>query len=227
MVTVAKLEFKWVIRGSFLFSALINIGHGWQYQAVDSQESILSSIYGDIYYKINGYSCSDYPEGNQGTPYLIFSIEYFCISFCIFFFLNTGLEVKIVRRMQKELKEKRERLAKMNAEKLASTKNSNESGIESKTEIEEKKREEEDAKKERKVIKMVIINGILNFVFRAPEMVFWLENAKIMVILPVVFSHYAGVPGIFSLISIRHWLSWLHFDIQLNFFYFLQLQQEF
>jgi hypothetical protein len=33
LVKIAKLEFKWVIRGSFLFSSLINIAHGWQYQA--------------------------------------------------------------------------------------------------------------------------------------------------------------------------------------------------
>jgi hypothetical protein len=30
LVSIAKLEFKWVIRGSFLFSALLNIGHGWE-----------------------------------------------------------------------------------------------------------------------------------------------------------------------------------------------------
>jgi hypothetical protein len=40
----------------------------------------------------------------------------------------------------------------------------------------DKKREDEDGKKERKVIKMVIINGILNFVLRAPDLLFWLEN---------------------------------------------------
>jgi hypothetical protein len=36
LVKIAKLEFKWVIRGSLLFSALINIGHGWEYQVIHS-----------------------------------------------------------------------------------------------------------------------------------------------------------------------------------------------
>jgi hypothetical protein len=34
LVKIAKLEFKWVIRGSLMLSALINIGHGWEYQAM-------------------------------------------------------------------------------------------------------------------------------------------------------------------------------------------------
>jgi hypothetical protein len=42
-----------------------------------------------------------------------------------------------------------------------------------------KKKEEEDLKKERKVIKMVVLNGIINFVLRAPDMLFWLENVSI------------------------------------------------
>jgi hypothetical protein len=37
LVRIAKLKFKWVIRGSLFFSGLINIGHGWQYQFVEDQ----------------------------------------------------------------------------------------------------------------------------------------------------------------------------------------------
>jgi hypothetical protein len=32
LVSIAKTEFKWVIRGSVLFSAVINLGHGWEYE---------------------------------------------------------------------------------------------------------------------------------------------------------------------------------------------------
>jgi hypothetical protein len=67
LVTLAKLEFKWVIRGSILFRALINIGHGWQYQAINY---LLGYVYagGDEFYKMmNGQSYSDYPQANQGT----------------------------------------------------------------------------------------------------------------------------------------------------------------
>jgi hypothetical protein len=120
LVTIAKLEFKWVIRRSLLISALINIGHGWEYQA-NGNLAIVRSIY-DNFAIINGYSYSDYPQANQDQAYFFYSIVYFLINFGVFFILNTGIEVKIVRRMHKELQEKRERLAKMNsATKLASS----------------------------------------------------------------------------------------------------------
>jgi hypothetical protein len=182
LVTIAKLEFKWVIRGSLIFSALFNIGHGWEYiisktRIFDEQNDFLISV---NYKTINGYSYSDYPEFNQGTPYFVYSIVYFCINFGVFFILNTVIEVKIVRRMQKELKEKRERLAKMNSSKPAvSTSCSGDSeNHQSQVVVEDKEREKEDKVKERKVIKMVVLNGILNYILRAPDMFFWLENVR-------------------------------------------------
>jgi ABC-type multidrug transport system permease subunit len=107
LVKQAKLEYKWVIRGFFLFSALINIGHGWQYQTVYEFQ-----FRNDVN-EIEGYSYSE--SANQGTAYFIYSIVYFCLSFGVFFILNTGIEVQIVRHMKTELKEKRERIAEMNS----------------------------------------------------------------------------------------------------------------
>jgi hypothetical protein len=40
------------------------------------------------------------------------------------------------------------------------------------------KKEEEDEKREQKVIKMVVLNGLFNFILRTPDMLFWLENAN-------------------------------------------------
>jgi hypothetical protein len=86
--------------------------------------------------------------------------------------------------MHKELKEKRERLAKMNAEKppipsVAATDLLNKPQLNN----EDKKRENEDVKKERKVIKMVIFNGVFNFVLRAPDILFWMENGSVWLML--------------------------------------------
>jgi hypothetical protein len=113
------MEYKWLIRGSLAFSILINIGHGWEYQAAEDTVAN-QQVYTDIAYRnINGASYSDYPKANQETPYFVYSIVYFLINFGVFFILNTGIEVKIVRRMHKELKEKRERHAKMKATNLS------------------------------------------------------------------------------------------------------------
>jgi hypothetical protein len=69
------------------------------------------------------------------------------------------------------------------------------------------KREEEDMKKERKVIKMVILNGIFNFFLRAPDVLFWIENENVWFVLfrdqvAIQSNAYVSVtPGLFGLIA--------------------------
>jgi ABC-type multidrug transport system fused ATPase/permease subunit len=194
LVAVAKLEFKWVIRASLLFSILINIGHGWEYQVVEDMVLTLAMVYS---YSFDGQAYSDYPEANQSQPYFIFSVLYFFISFGVFFIVNTVIEVKICRRMQKELREKRKRFAKMNARKssILTTETLTKSLSD-----EEMKKEEEDRNKERLVIKMVAINGLLNFILRAPDLLFWLENSRVssMAFDATVLEQY--MPGVLNFI---------------------------
>jgi hypothetical protein len=192
LVTVAKLEFKWVIRVSLFLSVLINIGHGWEYEAVEN--SVITHRYDADYMQENGYSFSDYPEANQELPFFIYSIVYFVINFVIFFIANTGIEIKTVRRMHKELVEKRERIAKMKELSSAVAKH------------EDNTKADDDDKKERRVIKMVVLNGILNFVLRAPDMLFWMENTKMMLIVfgdinGVLFRILEFVPGLLIFIA--------------------------
>jgi hypothetical protein len=90
LVTIAKLKFKRVIRGSFLFSCLVNIGHCWEYQPVE--DLVISHSYNSIYAQVNGFSYSDYPFANQGQVYFYFSIVYFLVNFGVFFVFNTGID---------------------------------------------------------------------------------------------------------------------------------------
>jgi hypothetical protein len=232
LVTLAKLEFKWVIRGSVLFSAVINIGHGWQYQAVEGLAASQIGLFGSAYNQANGYSYSDYPQANQATSYLIFSIVYFCINVAVFFVMNTGLEVKIVRRMQKELREKRERLAKMNAIKPAITSCLIAEDNKCQTDLEDKKREEDDGKKERKVITMVVVNGVLNFVFRTPDILFWLEHTSFYNIFHPYQHHFGRfgntdiVPGVLSFISDFGYLTYI-LTFSTNFIIFYKFNKNF
>jgi hypothetical protein len=210
------------MRGSILFSVLINIGHGWQYQAVE-QYMMPLTVQGNDYDSMNDNSYSDYPFANQGKAYFIYSIVYFC-----FFILSTGIEVKIVRRMQKELREKRERLAKMNAPNSSIKTASDVDATKSKTDQEEIKREEEDNEKERKVIKMVVLNGIFNFILRAPEMVFWIENAYSW---PILFESSSTLfpfsfPGILNLIADVGYLAYI-LTFSLNFFTIYKFNKNF
>jgi hypothetical protein len=225
LVTIAKLEFKWVIRGSLIFTAMINIGHGWQYQAVE--DTAITLFYTNTEYGYeNGHSFSDYPSANQGQPYFIYSIVYFVINFCFFFILNTGIEVKLVRRMHKELKEKRERLAKMNADKPSASSADSHKTPEP---VQDKKKEEEDAKKELKVIKMVMLNGFFNFVLRAPEILFWMENQSVWSIFNNRNINVAGnhsVPGFLSMIADIGFLTYI-LTFSSNFVIFYKFNKNF
>jgi hypothetical protein len=97
LVTIAKLEFKYVILKSFLFSILINVGHGWQFQAVEDLGHFYNLNSDERYANVNGFSFSDYPKPNQSPAFFIYSIVYFVINFGFFFILNTGIEVKYSR----------------------------------------------------------------------------------------------------------------------------------
>jgi hypothetical protein len=168
------------MRGSLLFSALINIGHGWEYQAT---EDLGLNQYASYYHQYRWFSYSDYPQENQDMSYFIYSIVYFAINFGFFFILNTTIEVKIVHRMQQEMRDKRERITKLNCRRslsMAAVAGSAEAAVTHLLQSdEEKKKEEEDLRREKRVIKMVLINGIINFLLRAPDMLFWLANHNI------------------------------------------------
>jgi hypothetical protein len=238
LVGLAKIEFKWLIRGSILFSALINIGHGWQFQAVEDLKFKFQKSYTGNYYQLNGYSFSDYPFANQSQAYLIYAIVYFVINFGVFFALNTGIEIKLVRRMHKELTEKRERLTKMNADRQRAPVVSTASVDLSKASqsVEANEREEEDFKKERKVIKMVMFNCFFNFVLRAPDILFWMESQSVW---SMFYTQYLGIfgtgeedsqreytPGLLSLISDVGFLTYI-LTFSTNFLIFYKFNKNF
>jgi hypothetical protein len=156
----AESDIKLVIRGSLLFSAIFNIGHGFEYKINDIAD-ILNDINSETY-----DLAYMYPIVSQDLAYFSYSVIYFMVNVVGFVALNTAVEIKIILRMKKELREKRARLAKMR-EKSNSSAGDTEAC---------KKKEEEDDKKERRVITMVVLNSILNFLLRFPELFVWLES---------------------------------------------------
>jgi hypothetical protein len=170
LIKIAKLDFKRAIRGSFLFSAIINISRGFEYR---------TQVPGDIMQRNASYTEGYYLD-LQGYPNLvknefaiIFSIVYFCISFVVFFILNTTIEVKVVLRMHKELKEKRTRMDQMTSKTAATASAANQPQS-----LESKKKQEEDERKERRTIMMVVLNGLFNFLLRLPEILVWFETSS-------------------------------------------------
>jgi hypothetical protein len=177
LVLFAKMDFKWVIRGSFLISVLLTIGHGWEYQAID--DSLFSPLNSNFYTWFDGLLSTsgdavfvNYPIPNFSQAFYVYTVVYFVINFLLFFVLNTLIEVMLVVRMRKEMRDKRKRLATMQH----APNNVSQTIIRSNQEDKKKKQEEEDWKKERRVIIMVVLNGVLNFVLRVPDLLVLLEE---------------------------------------------------
>jgi hypothetical protein len=95
---------------------------------------------------------------------------------------------------------KRERLAKMKT-----TKTSPASGVDNKSQLSESKKvDTEDDKKERRVIKMVVLNGIFNFFLRVPDALFWIGYHNLLLIAfnnQIFFNINQFMPGFFILIA--------------------------
>jgi hypothetical protein len=221
LVKAAKLKYKRVIQVSLLLSFLINIGHIFEFKPI---EDVLYSPLKDSFnyntYPVSGYSYSIYPIPNNGFAFSIYTIVYFILSFVAFFFINTGLEVMIVRRMRKEIKEKRQRLAQMSAVSAANGSRNQH----------DRKKVDEDEKKERRVIKMVIINGVLNFILRSPDLLVFLENLNVWGADKTAYFGSSGfgvlVPGILNLIVDLGYFAYI-LTFSTNFIIFYKFNSKF
>jgi hypothetical protein len=225
LTVIGKLNFKWLMIISVIISSLLNIGHMWEYTAIDDKMFIESDL-SYIVYDMMQDSYSDYPFANQGQSYFIYSCVYFAINFGVLFLLNTGVEVMIVWRMHKELKDKRER--RLNVFHLLPIEDANQPNAE--TGI--RRQEEEDGRKERQIIKMVLLNGVLNFILRAPDALFWLENsANWSLILTNSFESFNNltqtfVPGLFNLLADFGYFTYI-LTFSTNFFVFYKFNSKF
>jgi hypothetical protein len=174
LVSIAKMEFKWVIRSSILVSALMNLGHIWEYDPIEDW------VFSPLMYGVNsGYetqkyeSYTDYPIPNFGQAFFYYTIVYFLINSIVFFAVNTTIEVRIIYRLREEIEEKRKRMAQMSARaSFSSITNGSTDHI-------DVKKSEEDEKKERRVIKMVFFNGFFNFLLRFSDVLVLFENENI------------------------------------------------
>jgi hypothetical protein len=241
LVTGAKLEFKWVIRGSILFSLLINIGHGWEYKVIDEMFFLYFKTDSHAYYQTvsisylseySGTAYSNYPYVNNHLAVFYYILAYFALNFLVFFVLNTVLEVLLVVRMRKELREKRERLAKMqhtpveNNADAASQHQQQQQQQKKKNKKEEK--EEEDWKKERRVIVMVVLNGVLNFILRTPDILVLADNIHLTGhsgLFVQVSTRSKNTPGVLNLlVDVGYFTYILTFSSNFLIFYFFNLK---
>jgi hypothetical protein len=160
---ISKWDFKWVIGVSIGLSGLINVGHIFQYSLNNGQEYVVSS--GDVYVYLNTF----YPLIDQTSPSLfIFLILYFFVNYLAFFVVNTVVEVTLVKKLHSELKDKQKRLDGMNKLSAAGSSGANLVPVS----FRKLRKQEIEEKTEQRAIIMVVINALLNFFFRLPELFF-------------------------------------------------------
>jgi hypothetical protein len=158
----SKLEIKWVIGLTVVFSLLMNTGHAFQYR--------INWGWSDA-----GLASYDYPViVIFNFSFHIYAIVYFIINFVLFLVINTWIEFSLLRNLRKEIGEKREKLEKEIV--LSQSKNFSNLDVINNVNIGKQKKIEQDSKKETRAIVMVITNSGLNFVLRFPEIFVFISS---------------------------------------------------
>jgi hypothetical protein len=136
-------------------SFALNIGHLFQYKLNEFDGIVTGSYDYDL---VNTYPV--FLRNNSFTS--IYSIICFIINYVIFYTVNTFIEVLTVRKLHQELIEKKHKLQHINNQ----------------MDIALKRKLEMGSKKENRAMIMVIANSFINFLFRLPEIFFFLTTAN-------------------------------------------------
>jgi hypothetical protein len=163
---MAKWSLKRVIGASAtLSSALLNTGHLFQFQFNDG------TLYKDP--QVLAYLYMSCPAITDNSTLLYsYQLVYFTINYFLFFLANTWVEVTIVRKLHTELADKRQRRGHMSNQTAPLAVQPSTSTSTAFTFRRRRKQEIEERTEQRAII-MVVINALVNFFFRLPELFFF------------------------------------------------------
>jgi hypothetical protein len=155
---ISKWNMNWVIAVTVFTSLLANVAHAFQYELRDS----------DFYRNLDGinylYLYPAYPAINfSSTALYVYLLVYFIFNFLVFFVVNTTVEAILVRKLHTELADKKARLEKLAANKKMLLYAEPRS-------FRKKRKLDIEARTEQRTIIMVVINAVLNFFLRLPEL---------------------------------------------------------
>jgi hypothetical protein len=158
---LTKWKMKRVVLFAVIFSLLINVGHFFQFKINYGWGFLLdASYYGPV--------PDVYPILTSSNDFLsVYFLVYFLLNFVVFLVFNTAVEVSLVRKMRQEIAEKRKKTEE--EIKNTSLKNNAQSQVVNKMLKAKQKKIEQDAKKETRAVVMVILNSLVNFILRLPE----------------------------------------------------------
>jgi hypothetical protein len=170
---ISKWNFKWVVVFSLLISGLANVCHAFQYTVNDSTTYEWETDYiVSIYSSYPNFSF-DWSSRFFSTFLYIYNVLYFFLNYFVFLVANTCVEVTLVRKLHLELMEKKKRLDKMNKPGLAQSTNSANA-----TPFRKRRKQEIEDRTEQRAFLMVVINTLINFILRLPELFFLFSSTE-------------------------------------------------
>jgi hypothetical protein len=154
---ISKWDINRVIAATVFISLLANVAHAFQYELHGGD---LYTFYSSNYV----YVYPSYPAVEFSSTALdVYLIFYFMINFLVFVVVNTSVEVVLVRKLHTELADKKARLKKMAA-------HSRKSSAPESLSFRKKRKLDMEERTEQRAIIMVVINALLNFFLRLPEL---------------------------------------------------------
>jgi hypothetical protein len=156
---ISKWNMNWVIAVTVFTSLLASVAHAFQYELRNSD---FYRYFDSISYM---YLYPSYPAiVFTSTTLYYYLLVYFIFNFLVFFVVNTSVEVILVRKLHKELADKKKRLEKLE------TANTRAISLTESMSFRKKRKLDIEDRAEQRAISMVVINALLNFFLRLPEL---------------------------------------------------------
>jgi hypothetical protein len=208
---IAQLEFARIVKLAIGFSFLFNIGH------------IFQNFFNNG--RVYDWDTPDYMELYQTFPQInensnsvfYYLLVYFILNYLLFFVVNTLIEIVLLRKLHRELVVKSRRLTDMEMATRA---------LNARTTFRRRRKQDIEKKAEQRAIAMVVINALLNFFLRLPELFFLFSISKKIFNVNFLEEYFLAFPSLKFLWSDLTYLFYI-LTFTTNFFIYYLFNQKF
>jgi hypothetical protein len=166
LIVISQMNLSRTCLISIAISLLLNLSYTFGYTLNDGSTITQDGRVRYDFYPILSHS---------SLAFFFFTAIYFFINYFLFLLANTIIEIAIVRRLRKEIDDKHKRMARMMDESGGGGGGGGGGGStpavyhNQQLNLRARRRLRSDSKKEHRAVLMVTVNGLVNFLFRLPE----------------------------------------------------------